>query len=392
MSDRNQAEAFPWVPAPKIWQAPLSCPWLERELLFWWEHSRVPWSYYLYILYIDLFYGNGSNQNRPSKTYMAILPLSTLSWGTSLFCRKAWRTWMLSMTSAMQCTSRGKLLRGRGSDLSRNNPVLLIKIGSTTPWKTLGGSAVRLQLWVWELLCVFNFTQVLGKSHAVHEGCHHGVRASFFVSFAIWADFQRIGSIYDLWQKSVQLKHDLIHLLELKCCFFTHWQSLKQPRAGKACAVEKKIQLWPQNAPQFIQQIVCSRDIASPWFQSYMSSWVLVCLGNPQECKAILWEEGSETWKGGEAQAQSCRNFWGGAGRQAAEATSQEVRPMGPTRNFWLWGYTWGSVAGSLYWCIQDRTCNTECDSTVFQKHCQILDTPDVSTLNFSVLIRVRTC
>lgn len=153
------------------------------------------------ILYVDLFYGNGSDQNRPSKTYMAIPSTEYLSWGTSLFCRKAWRTWMLSMTSAMQCTSRGKLLRGRGSDLSRNNPVLLIKTGSTTLWKTLGESAVRLQLWVWELLCVFNFIQVLGKSHAVHEGCHHGVRASFFVSFAIWADFRRIGSIYDLWQK-----------------------------------------------------------------------------------------------------------------------------------------------------------------------------------------------
>lgn len=279
MSDRNQAEAFPWVPAPKIWQAPLSCPWLERELLFWREHSRVPWSYYsyLYIYYMSIFFTEtGLIKTDLQKHTWPSPPLSTCPEVHRSFAERpeGHGCWVWQVPCSVRhggscCVEGGVTCQETIQSFSSKLEV-----------QPLEKHLVRVQFdfnFGFGNFCAYlTLSRFLEKATQCMKAATmvSGPHSLFLLLYVQTSEGSDRYMIYD--KKSVQLKQDLRHLLELKFCFYTHWQSLRQPRAGKACAVEKKIQLWPQNAPQFIQQIVCSRDIASPWFQSYIcphGSW-----------------------------------------------------------------------------------------------------------------------
>ena len=65
-----------------------------------------------------------------------------LASGTSLICRKAWLSWMLSTTNAMQCTQVGRAATGRMGPLLISH--VLINCIPETVWDGMGVLAVLL--------------------------------------------------------------------------------------------------------------------------------------------------------------------------------------------------------------------------------------------------------
>lgn len=194
-----------------------------------------------------------------------------LASGTSLICRKAWLSWMLSTTSAMQCTQVVRATSGRMGPLLISHVLIDCIPG-------MGVLAV--------LLCS-PYSQVCWRSHQMHESCNPYVGASSSVGPC---------SLYGTMHAKIKFANPIPRLFPAS-------------RAGKALAVEKKIQLQPQSWHRY--------TVSNVWSRSYINELLYETFFWKRKVgKALRKErpEGRWSWaQGSQKEGQEARwSSWSG--------------------------------------------------------------------------------